>query len=275
MGWRRASKLALLLIAAAGAEAARAQDRDWVDPPANLGSAPPPAPVPPSPQALAPAAPATQPRPLPAPAPPVRAAEPDRVLPLPEGRPPVRSAQPQAPDPLRRESVLPAPEPRVAARPPLEESRRPEPGRLVAREEAARDLVLDYLDVWSAPNPLTLAASSEFYAPQVIFHGRAMSARALLEEKRRFVQRWPERRYRPRPGTMGVFCGGETCTVRSVFDFLAVDSDRGRRSQGVATLELVVSFRDERPVITAENSLVHGRGRGGGSLGAGDGDDEP
>jgi hypothetical protein len=103
-----------------------------------------------------------------------------------------------------------------------------------------------------------------------------MSARALLEEKRRFVQRWPERRYRPRPETMGVACGpgGETCTVRSVFDFTAVHPVRGRRSQGVATLELVVSFRgEERPVITAENSLVHGRSRGGAGFEAGDADE--
>jgi hypothetical protein len=136
---------------------------------------------------------------------------------------------------------------------------------------------VEYLDAWSAPNPLTLASTSEFYAPNVIFHGRSMTSRELLEEKRRFVQRWPERRYRPREDTMGVACGSraDTCTVRSVFDFTATDPRRGRRSQGVATLELVVSFReDERPVITAESSLVHGRRAGVGSLGAGD-DDEP
>ena len=70
--------------------------------------------------------------------------------------------------------------------------------------------------------------------------------------------------------------GGETCTVRSVFDFTAADPGRGRRSQGVATLELVVSFaEDERPVITAENSLVHGRSRGGAGPGFGEADDAP
>jgi hypothetical protein len=148
----------------------------------------------------------------------------------------------------------------------------------MVRKNAARDLLIDYLDLWSAPNPLTLAASTEFYAPSVIFHGRAMSARALLEEKRRFVQRWPERRYRARPETVGVACGpeGETCTVRSVFDFTAVDPDRGRRSQGVATLELVVAFGpDERPVIMAEDSLVHGRGRASVNPGSGEADDAP
>jgi hypothetical protein len=107
-----------------------------------------------------------------------------------------------------------------------------------------------------------LAATPEFYAPRVIFHGRSMTTRELLDEKRRFVQRWPERRYSPRLDTMGVSCepGGRSCTVRSVFDFAAANPARGRRSQGIATIELVVNFVGERPYITAESSLVHGRG---------------
>jgi hypothetical protein len=212
-----------------------------------------------------------RPEPPPAAAPAARQA-------LPEP-PPARSAQPAPP--ARTNGSAASQDPRSTAgieRPRgVEDDRRPDRGRLAAREDAARDLVHDYLDHWSAPNPLTLAGSVDFYAPSVIFHGRAMSARALLEEKRRFVQRWPERRYRPRPETTGVACGpnGDTCTVRSVFDFTATDPERGRRSQGVATLELVVSFReDERPVITAENSLVHGRSRGSG-FAAGGLDDEP
>jgi hypothetical protein len=119
-----------------------------------------------------------------------------------------------------------------------------------------------YFDYWSSPNEQTLAATPEFYSSRVIFHGRSLSARELLEEKRRFVQRWPERRYRPRTDTMGVACGpgGRSCTVRSVFDFSATNPARGRKSQGIATIELVVSFEGDRPVITAESSLVHGRG---------------
>ena len=91
------------------------------------------------------------------------------------------------------------------------------------------------------------------------FHGRSMTKRELIAEKRRFVQRWPQRRYLPRPDTMRVSCepGGQTCTVHSVFDFAAANPRRGRRSRGVATLELTMKFFGERPFITAENSKVH------------------
>jgi hypothetical protein len=133
---------------------------------------------------------------------------------------------------------------------------------LSARASAAQELTMSYFDYWSSPNAEALAATPDFYGPNVIFHGRSMTMRELLAEKRRFVQRWPDRRYRPRPDTMGVACdpGGRSCTVRSVFDFAASNPASGRRSQGIATIELVVSFAGDRPVITAESSLVHGRG---------------
>jgi len=257
-------------LAAAGSAAAQEQPvRRWTDPPPDLGSAGPQAtapaqeptvPVAPPPAAANPAA--GEPA---APSPAVRSARPGQPLgpdatqsparPAPEAPPPVRSAQPHrpAPDPTETSSAS-----------PTERGRDGAPAtHLTAHEEAARDLLNDYLDLWSAPNPLTLAGSSEFYAPHVIFHGRSMDVGRLLDEKRRFVRRWPERRYRARPETVEVSCGprGETCTIRSAFDFLAVDPDRGRRSQGIATLELVVRFGDDdRPVIVAENSLVQGRG---------------
>jgi hypothetical protein len=66
------------------------------------------------------------------------------------------------------------------------------------RADAAQQLAVDYLDVWSAPNALALEAMPRFYAKQVEFHGRRMSAEALFAEKRRFVRRWPVRSYTAR-----------------------------------------------------------------------------
>jgi hypothetical protein len=47
--------------------------------------------------------------------------------------------------------------------------------------------------------------------------------------------------------------------VRSAFDFEAVNSKLDRRSRGIGTHELVVSFAGERPVIIAESSRVLSR----------------
>jgi hypothetical protein len=102
-----------------------------------------------------------------------------------------------------------------------------------------------------------------FYAKQVEFHGRRMSAEALFAEKRRFVKRWPVRSYTARNETLRATCApvAHTCSVKVVFDFTALSPERGRRSQGAAELELQVGFADERPTILAETSRVFFRGR--------------
>jgi hypothetical protein len=96
----------------------------------------------------------------------------------------------------------------------------------------------------------------------VRFHGRDMSARALREEKRRFVRRWPERSYRPRLDTMRTSCAGPFCTIRAMFDFRAADPARGRSSAGTGILELGVSFAGGQPAIVSESSSVIRRGQG-------------
>jgi hypothetical protein len=125
----------------------------------------------------------------------------------------------------------------------------------------AQSLAVDYLNRWSTSNRQALQTTPEFYGSSVLFHGRRMSFGELFAEKRRFVQRWPDRDYRYRPDTLNVRCspGANTCTVRSAFDFEAVNSKQDRRSRGIGTHELVVSFAGERPVIIAESSRVLSR----------------
>jgi hypothetical protein len=243
---------------AAGAAVAQS-DRPWVDPPidpsepAQVPQTAPPRPSADSatettaaPTASAPPQPATRPPPpaqgqvaptdVPAPASITRAPEPAPPNESPSAPPPpVRSARPETPPPEA-------------------------PVR--TREAGARDLALAYLDYWSAPNAVTLDATPQFYGPRVQFHGRALSARELFLQKQRFVQRWPERNYTVRPDSLRTACApaSETCIVHTVFDFIAVNPARGRRSTGTATLKLVVDVSGPRPVIVAETSRVLRRG---------------
>ncbi|HEY8564338.1 MAG TPA: hypothetical protein VIL65_02475 [Beijerinckiaceae bacterium] len=128
----------------------------------------------------------------------------------------------------------------------------------IPREERARELAIEYLEFWSAPNGLALDTVPEFYASRVVFHGREVSARELTEEKRRFVRRWPERDYRHRRDSIDVRCeaNGDLCTVRSVFDYDARNPSTGRASSGVAAFALDVAFDGPRPVIVGETSRV-------------------
>jgi hypothetical protein len=254
--------LALALVGGLTAAAALAQsDRPWVDPPSGPSE---PAQVPQT----------TLPRPSVDPPPETTAAP---IAPTPP-QPATRSqpsaqgqvAPPSAPAPA---PITQAPQPAPASEsrsappvPPPVRLARPEtpPPEAPARRQLAeaQDLALTYLDYWSAPNAVTLDATPDFYGPRVQFHGRALSARELFRQKQRFVQRWPERSYTVRPDTLRTACApaSETCTVHAVFDFIAVNPARGRRSTGSATLELVVDVSGPRPVIVAETSRIVSRG---------------
>jgi hypothetical protein len=128
--------------------------------------------------------------------------------------------------------------------------------------QAAQALAVDYLDLWSAPNRLTLAAASSFYGSSVTFHGRERTVGSVVAEKRRFAERWPQRIYRYRPETTMVACesNGARCTVWAIFDFSAAGSSQGRRSLGIGEHELVVNLSSDRPVIVSETSRVLHRG---------------
>jgi len=237
----------LLTLMAAAPMAAAQTGRAWVDPPAEGGAAPSQAPKPqnetpvsPPPQAATPA-PAT---------PPMQSAQPATPAVKPDA-PPSRQAEPP---PAAAPSA-----PAVAAQ-PLKD---PDADKRSARASVAKNFAINYLESWSASNDVALEATAAFYAPRVLFHGREVSMQRLFNEKRRFVRRWPERDYRPRPDAMGTVCNpaGEVCTVHAVFDFTAFHPKRRRVSQGTGALQLIVHFIGDKPVIVAEHSTLLGQER--------------
>ena len=130
--------------------------------------------------------------------------------------------------------------------------------RTVELADASRQLTEDYLDSVSAPNAQMLASAPRFYGERVQFHGRRLSTAALIEEKRRFVRRWPQRRYTLQKGGIHTACNAAaaTCLVRTTLGFRAESPARNARSQGVSELILTVSFAGGRPVIVSESSRV-------------------
>ncbi|GLS43555.1 hypothetical protein GCM10007884_15400 [Methylobacterium brachythecii] len=144
---------------------------------------------------------------------------------------------------------------------PSEISTVPDP-RFTDRAAQAQRLAGDYLDSVSSRNDAMLTSAPRFYGERVLFHGRTMSLAALMAEKRRFVRRWPERRYRLQEGATRTACDAAraSCVVRTLFGFQAGSPARGARSQGLSELTLTVSFAGERPVIVSETSRVLRRG---------------
>ena len=147
-------------------------------------------------------------------------------------------------------------------------SRLPSPPEITLGLVQPQQLALDYLSFWLVPNAVTLARMPAFYGPEVVFHGQRMSIKALMEDKRRFARRWPDRQYQPRRETMRIACdvAAEMCNLRTIVNFVAASPERRRRSQGAITLALDISFADGLPIIVNESSRVIARGAADGDV---------
>jgi hypothetical protein len=287
----RRSTLALGLILAAGAAQAQTPPA-WVDPPAKVAPGTPAPKAEPQPQSQPqaqqpPARESTRPASETA-AGTGRNAKPDRETAQPAGN--AASPAPAFAETERDGAAMGGPSrraerPRLRRRSARRLSDTPAADTLTvapripsgAREAAAdprfadwagqaQGLAEDYLASFSGSNGAMVSGASRFYGERLRFHGRMTTFAALLAEKRRFAQRWPERRYEPHDTRTACNAALQSCVVRTLVDFRAGNPARGARSQGVAELVLEVSFAGGRPVIVSESSRVLRRGATVGAL---------
>ena len=70
----------------------------------------------------------------------------------------------------------------------------------------AEQALQSYLAMWSSNDGVTAAAVERFYAPQVIYYGKAFTRARVLADKRAYVHAWPVRAYHEVPGTFQAAC---------------------------------------------------------------------
>ncbi len=112
-----------------------------------------------------------------------------------------------------------------------------------------------YHIAWSSPNDKSLAFMSNVYTESLFFYGNSSSAAQVMDEKRKFAQRWPVRNYSIRDGTLTVSCAGHICDVAAIVDWFAHSPARAKSSNGVASFELQLDTR--KLTITRETGSVH------------------
>ncbi|KAB1075582.1 hypothetical protein [Methylobacterium planeticum] len=256
------SAAALLSTLLAAGPAGAQTPPGWVDPPAR-GTAPGPAPrrepaAPP--QATAPAAPQDSAEEA------AESAAPARRRTAERARPPRASRQAERRE-ERRQARSAHRAPRRLADAPAAAPVAPAPqalppaasdGRVAEWARASQRFADDYLESVSAPGDGIVGAAPRLYAESVRFHGRTLSLRAIMAEKRSFARRWPDRRYEAQGGSTRTACNAAlaSCIVYTLYDFRARNPATGARSQGVAELQLELSFAGGRPLIISEKSRV-------------------
>jgi hypothetical protein len=122
----------------------------------------------------------------------------------------------------------------------------------------ASALVVSLAARWSGPNAETLRALDGLYVDKVFYHGKLVPRQAVLVDKRRFAERWPQRSYKIRPHSLSATCNAtsEVCRVQGIMDRELANPAANTKSQDVANFDFSVARSGDALKIAAETSAV-------------------
>jgi hypothetical protein len=103
---------------------------------------------------------------------------------------------------------------------------------------------------------------SRVYPAQVEYYGSLKDRDVVIQDKRKFAERWPVRKYTVRPNTMETGCdlAAQQCDVRGILDWTASSDTRNVRASGSAEFDYKVRLTDDGLfLIASESSSVLSR----------------
>jgi len=135
---------------------------------------------------------------------------------------------------------------------------RPEPAAGEAEPTApqtAEAAAARYADLffahWSESNAAALRFYARIYAPSVNYRGTAIPREQIMDEKRRYVERWPTRVYLVRPGSVRAECDARLCTVTGDVAWDCRSAERRAETTGLATFTIQLSIPKQGNVQVA------------------------
>lgn len=102
---------------------------------------------------------------------------------------------------------------------------------------------------------LALAQVRTSYAPTVDYYGKWTDLNSIIEDKRSYFQRWPERGYDVRDNSIMVTCANDQCMVSGTYDWIVRSLPRHKQAKGVANFSYTIAI-SPNPKIIAETSKV-------------------
>jgi hypothetical protein len=128
-------------------------------------------------------------------------------------------------------------------------------------ERRAIDFVLALASRWSGPNEEAFHSLDGLYADKVRYHGKLMPRQAVVLDEQRFAERWPERSYTIRPGSVSATCSEASgiCSVIGIADRVLANGATKAKWRDVASFEYHVTPSGEALQIAAESSSLDKR----------------
>jgi hypothetical protein len=123
-------------------------------------------------------------------------------------------------------------------------------------EEAAVGVIRNLIerDGNDAVSAIRTVASS--YADVVSYYGNQKTLGEVLEDKRSYFIRWPERAYRIRDDSLMVTCANGACMVSGLYDWVVRSIPRNKQAQGVARFSYTISLGANPKVISEAGNVV-------------------
>jgi curved DNA-binding protein CbpA len=120
--------------------------------------------------------------------------------------------------------------------------------------ERAASFVSARLTGWSSASNVNLASHVSAYADEVVYNGNRKSKQAIVREKRRMLDLWPERSYVVRSDSVTVRCLASVCTVGGLVDWQTRNAMRAMSVSGTSRFEFEVVFARGSFRILSESS---------------------
>jgi len=124
-------------------------------------------------------------------------------------------------------------------------------------ERRAIDFVLLLAERWSGPDAGIVPFLGGLYTSKVLYYGKPTPRQEVLLSKRHFADRWTQRTYNIRPGSLAATCAGETCRVKGTMSWKLHDAKTATTSRGVASFEYSITLKSDWPQIAAETSSIN------------------
>jgi hypothetical protein len=139
----------------------------------------------------------------------------------------------------------------------------PQADDIAEMERRAADFASFYWIHVANENAEAIKYLSETYADSVEYYGKRVSKSKVIAEKRRFVERWPDRNYRPRWQDAKITCepASRQCAIEGIADFEAKSVTRGRKESGTFRYSMRILFVESDTRIVAANSEVIARSK--------------
>ncbi|ESY74658.1 hypothetical protein X743_05070 [Mesorhizobium sp. LNHC252B00] len=131
----------------------------------------------------------------------------------------------------------------------------PAPDARQQAESTAVAFVKDLIEHHGDNDDFALAQVQASYARTVDYYGKLTNLSSIIQDKRNYYHRWPERAYNVRNDSIVVTCANDRCMVSGVYDWVVRSPSIHKQEKGVADFSYTTSI-GPFPKIIAETSKV-------------------